>query len=325
MCTAAAYRTKDFYFGRNLDYERNYGESVTVTPRKYAPTFRNGETWPEHYAIIGMAHVQDGYPLYYDAVNEKGLAIAGLNFVGSAVYHAPVQGRDNVAQFELIPWLLGRCATAAKARKALERLNITDEAFCPGLPASQLHWMLADREISLVIESTADGLHVYDDPAQVLTNNPPFPMQLFQLNNYARLSPDGPEFRFAKGIPFQEYSRGMGGMGLPGDLSSQSRFVRAAFACLNAQSGEDELSSVSQFFHILGAVEQQRGLCRLPDGQYEITLYSACMNASRGLYYYRTYDNPQWTVVDLHREELDESQLVSYPLREKTEIFRQNG
>lgn len=185
--------------------------------------------------------------------------------------------------------------------------------------------MLADREISLVIESTADGLHVYDDPAQVLTNNPPFPMQLFQLNNYARLSPDGPEFRFAKGIPFQEYSRGMGGMGLPGDLSSQSRFVRAAFACLNAQSGEDELSSVSQFFHILGAVEQQRGLCRLPDGQYEITLYSACMNASRGLYYYRTYDNPQWTVVDLHREELDESQLVSYPLREKTEIFRQNG
>ena len=117
----------------------------------------------------------------------------------------------------------------------------------------------------------------------------------------------------------------MGGMGLPGDLSSQSRFVRAAFACLNAQSGEDELSSVSQFFHILGAVEQQRGLCRLPDGQYEITLYSACMNASRGLYYYRTYDNPQWTVVDLHREELDESRLVSYPLREKTEIFRQNG
>ena len=228
MCTAAAYRTKDFYFGRNLDYERSFGESVTVTPRKYPFAFRNGENWTEHYAMIGMAHVQDGYPLYYDAVNEKGLAIAGLNFVGSAVYHAPVQGKDNVAQFELIPWLLGRCATAAEARAALEKLNLTDEPFCPGMPASQLHWMLADRETCLVIESTADGLHVYENPARVLTNNPPFPMQLFQLNNYARLSPDGPEFRFAKEMPFWEYSRGMGAMGLPGDLSSQSRFVRAA-------------------------------------------------------------------------------------------------
>ena len=325
MCTAATYKTKCFYFGRNLDYERGFGEQVVITPRLFPLPMRHLPDLTRHYAMIGMASVQDGYPLYYDAVNEKGLCMAGLNFVRSAVYGPCAPGKANVAQFELIPWLLGRCATAAEARKALERLNITDEAFCPGLPASQLHWMLADQETSLVIESTADGLHVYDDPAQVLTNNPPFPMQLFQLNNYARLSPDGPEFRFAKGIPFQEYSRGMGGMGLPGDLSSQSRFVRAAFACLNAQSGEDELSSVSQFFHILGAVEQQRGLCRLPDGQYEITLYSACMNASRGLYYYRTYDNPQWTVVDLHREELDESQLVSYPLREKTEIFRQNG
>ena len=184
--------------------------------------------------------------------------------------------------------------------------------------------MLADRETCLVIESTADGLHVYENPARVLTNNPPFPMQLFQLNNYARLSPDGPSFQFAGELPFWEYSRGMGGMGLPGDLSSQSRFVRAAFACLNAQSGEDELSSVSQFFHILGAVEQQRGLCRLPDGQYEITLYSGCMNADRGLYYYRTYDNPQMTAVDMHREKLDGAELVAYPLREKMEIFREN-
>lgn len=324
MCTAAAYRTKDFYFGRNLDYERSFGESVTVTPRKYPFAFRNGENWTEHYAMIGMAHMQDGYPLYYDAVNEKGLAIAGLNFVGSAVYHAPVQGKDNVAQFELIPWLLARCATAAEARAALEKLNLTDEPFCPGMPASQLHWMLADRETCLVIESTADGLHVYENPARVLTNNPPFPMQLFQLNNYARLSPDGPEFRFAKELPFWEYSRGMGAMGLPGDLSSQSRFVRAAFACLNAQSGDDELSSVSQFFHILGAVEQQRGLCRLPDGQYEITLYSGCMNADRGVYYYRTYDNSQLTAVDMHRENLDGAELAAYPLREKMEIFREN-
>ena len=324
MCTAATYLTDHFFFGRNLDYERGFGERVTVTPRSFPLPMRHLNEVTQHYAMIGMASVQAGYPLYYDAVNEKGLCIAGLNFVSSAVYRpCPAEGRG-VAQFELIPWLLGSCASVDEACALLDGVCITDDAFLPGLPPAKLHWLLADRQRCVVIEQTADGLHIYDDPADVLTNEPPFPLQMFQLNNYARLSPDGPEFRFAKELPFWEYSRGMGAMGLPGDLSSQSRFVRAAFACLNAQSGDDELSSVSQFFHILGAVEQQRGLCRLPDGQYEITLYSGCMNADRGLYYYRTYDNPQLTVVDMQREDLDGDGVTAYPLREKMEIFREN-
>lgn len=324
MCTAATYKTKCFYFGRNLDYERGFGEQVVITPRLFPLPMRHLPDLTRHYAMIGMASVQDGYPLYYDAVNEKGLCMAGLNFVRSAVYGPCAPGKANVAQFELIPWLLGRCATAAEARDLLAESRITDDAFLPGLPPARLHWLLADREQCFAVEQTAEGLRVYEDPAGVLTNEPPFPMQLFRLNDYAQLSPQPPENRFSPTLPLETYSRGMGAMGLPGDLSSQSRFVRAAFACLNAQSGEDELSSVSQFFHILGAVEQQRGLCRLPDGQYEITLYSGCMNADRGVYYYRTYDNSQLTAVDMHREKLDGAELVAYPLREKMEIFREN-
>ena len=117
MCTAATYQTKDFYFGRNLDYERSYGESVVIMPRNRPLPLRHGAALKTHYAMIGMAHMQDGFPLYYDAVNEKGLCIAGLNFVGNAVYHPPVAERENVAQFELIPWLLGRCATARRWRR----------------------------------------------------------------------------------------------------------------------------------------------------------------------------------------------------------------
>ena len=145
MCTAATYQTRNFYFGRNLDYERSYGESVVITPRNWPLALRRGAVMETHYAMIGMAHMQDGFPLYYDAVNEKGLCIAGLNFVGNAVYHPPVAERENVAQFELIPWLLGRCATLAEARQLLEQVNITDTPFCAGLPAAQLHWMVADR------------------------------------------------------------------------------------------------------------------------------------------------------------------------------------
>lgn len=324
MCTAATYQTKDFYFGRNLDYERSYGESVVIMPRNRPLALRHGAALKTHYAMIGMAHMQDGFPLYYDAVNEKGLCIAGLNFVGNAVYHPPMAERENVAQFELIPWLLGRCATLTEARQLLEQVNITDTPFCTGLPAAQLHWMVADRTGCLVVESVADGVRVYDDPAGVLTNNPPFSMQMFALNNYAQLSPEPPVNRFAPDLPLETYSRGMGAMGLPGDLSSQSRFVRAAFVRANSVSGDGEAESLSQLFHILGSVEQQRGCCRLNDGACELTLYTGCCNADRGVYYYTTYDNGQITAVDMHRADLDGDAPVSYPLVTEMQVRWEN-
>ena len=171
-----------------------------------------------------------------------------------------------------------------------------------------------------MVESMADGLHVYDNPVGVLTNNPPFPMQLFALNDYAGVSAAQPEKLFAGVLPLELYSRGMGGMGIPGDLSSRSRFIRAAFTRLNSRSGAGERESVSQLFHILGSVEQQRGCCRLDGDKYEITLYSSCCNADRGIYYYTTYDNRQITAVDMHREDLDGSALSSYPLIQGQQI-----
>ena len=183
MCTAATYQTKDFYFGRNLDYEFGYGETVTFTPRHYPFQLNGLGVLDQHYAILGMACVQNNYPLYYDAINEKGLCIAGLNFVGNAWYCKDEPGKDNVAQFELIPWLLGRCATVQDARTLLDRMNLVDTPFCEGMPVASLHWMIADHHECITLESTKDGLHVYDNPAGVLTNNPPFPMQLFALNN----------------------------------------------------------------------------------------------------------------------------------------------
>lgn len=324
MCTAATYLTKDFYFGRNLDYEVAYGESVTITPRSYPFSMREAGEMRTRYAMIGMAHVQNEYPLYYDAMNEKGLCVAGLNFVGNAVYRKPIAGRDNIAQFELIPWLLGQCATVREARSLLDRINLIDTPFCDGMPLAQLHWMIADRSECITMESTADGIHVYDNPVGILTNNPPFPQQLFALNNYMQLSPKSPENRFAAELPLHCYSRGMGALGLPGDLSSQSRFVRAAFVRMNARSGDNECASVSQFFHILGAVEQQRGCCELDGGKYEITLYSSCCNADKGIYYYTTYENQQITAVDMHHTDLDGGRLIQYPLVTEQQIYWAN-
>lgn len=324
MCTAISYKTKDFYFGRTLDLDFSYGEQIAVMPRNFPLPFRHKDTLRQHYAVIGMAHIARNYPLYYDAVNEAGLAMAGLNFPGFARYRRHAHGKDNIASFECIPWILSQCATVAQAKQLLERIHLTDDAFSDELPPTSLHWIIADKDEDITVESTADGLHIHPNPAGVLTNNPPFAQQLLHLRNFMQLSPNEPENRFCRDLDLQPYSRGMGALGLPGDLSSQSRFVRAAFTKLNSVCDGSENGSVSQFFHILDTVSQTRGCCRLGCEKYEITVYTSCCNASRGIYYYTTYDNRQINAVDLHREDLDSQQLAAYPLRLVQEISIQN-
>lgn len=325
MCTAATYKTKDFYFGRTLDYEFSYGDEITITPRNYSFHFRHSDkVLNSHYAIIGMAHVAGDYPLYYDAINEKGLGMAGLNFVGNAVYAEPVSEKENVAQFEFIPWILSQCAALEEARQKLSVMNLTNTQFSEMFPCAQLHWILADTSGCIVIESMKDGLHIYDNPVGVLTNNPPFPQQMFQLNNYQGLSPKQPKNTFAPGLELQSYSRGMGALGLPGDLSSASRFAKVAFTRMNSTSGESEAESVSQFFHILDSVDQQRGCCEVADGKYEITIYTSCCNATKGIYYYTTYENHQICAVNMNHENLDTDSLIRYPVLAEQQIHFQN-
>lgn len=325
MCTAATYQTKDFYFGRTLDYEFSYGEEITVTPRNYPFSFRHMGPMESHYAMIGMAHVAEGCPLYYEAVNEAGLGMAGLNFVGNAVYREITPGRDNVAQFELIPWVLSQCASVREARALLARINLVNTPFNADLPVAQLHWILADREEAVTVESVREGLKVYENPVGVLANNPTFDMQMFQLRSYMGLSPKTPRNLFSGQLDLTPYSRGMGALGLPGDLSSQSRFIRAAFVKMNAVSGDSETESVSQFFHILGAVDQQRGCCELENGAFEITIYTCCCNADKGIYYYTTYNNHQITAVDMRKEDLDGRELICYPVIQGEQIHMQNA
>lgn len=322
-CTVVSFTSKDHYFGRNLDLERSYGEMVVIAPREYVFKFRHQKELSSHYAMIGMAAVVNDYPLFFDATNEKGLSMAGLNFPKNAYFPEMKKGKDNITPFEFIPWILSQCASVSQARELLEGINLLNENFSSQLPLQPLHWMISDRNESIVVESLRDGLKIYDNPVGVMTNNPTFDIQLFNLNNYRSVSPSSHPVTFADGLELDEYSRGMGGIGLPGDLSSSSRFVRATFTKLNSVCSGDEASSVSQFFHILGSVEQQRGCCRLGE-EYEITIYSSCVNTDKGIYYYRTYDNSRITAVDMHKENLQSSQLLTFPLKAQQDILMQN-
>ena len=324
MCTAINMTTKDHYFGRNLDLEYSYYETVTITPRNYPFIFRKIGKMDTHYAMIGMAYVVDGYPLYYDATNEKGVSIAGLRFAGNAFYPEEREEKKNISPFELIPWILAQCATMEEVKQLLHQLNLVNVPFSEQLPLTPLHWMISYKKESIVIESTKDGLNVYENNVGVLTNNPPFELQLWNLSNYMGLSRENLQNRFSETIRMEEYSRGMGAIGLPGDLSSASRFVRAAFVLQNSVSGETEEESVGQFFHILSSVEQQRGCVKLDENAYEVSVYSSCCNADKGIYYYVTYDNRQITAIDMWKEDLEGKIVVSYPLIEKQQIYIQN-
>ena len=323
MCTAVTYHAKDHYFGRTLDLEYAYHEEVVIAPRNFPFSIRKKGKIENHYAIIGMATVAGEYPLYYEAANEYGLAMAGLNFPGNAHYFEEQPGKDNIAPFELTPWILSRCKTLSDARQLLKTINLCNLHFSKELPLSPLHWIVADRSGAITVESMAGGLNIHENSVGVLTNNPPFDYHMTHLCDYLNLTCFTPENRFGN-VNLPPYSRGLGAMGLPGDLSSASRFVRAAFVKLNALPGDNEMENISQFFHILGAVEQQKGCVRLPDGSNEMTVYTSCINTDRGIYYYKTYENSCICAVDMHRCDLESSALFRYELKKEQIINRQN-
>ncbi len=325
MCTSINFKTKDHYFGRNLDLEYSYDETVTITPRNYPLIFRTKGEQAKHYAMVGMAYVVNEYPLYYEATNEKGVSMAGLLFSENAHYPEWTEGKDNVAPFEFIPWILSQCETMEGVRKLLERINLVNISFSDELPLTPMHWMISFQEESLVVESRKDGLHIFENPVGVLTNNPPFEMQLWNLKKYMGLTKEQAENRFAERLGLAADSRGMGALGLPGDLSSASRFVRAAFVLNNSVCGETEEESVGQFFHILTSVEQQRGCVRMGEEEYETTIYSSCCNADKGIYYYTTYGNRQICAVDMYRENLEGNRVICYSLVKDEQFFRQNS
>lgn len=323
MCTAISVTIKDHYFGRNLDYEHSFGEKITITPRNYGFEFRKGKMIKNHYAIIGMALPMDGYPLYFEASNEKGLSMAGLNFPDNAQYNQFIQGKENIASFEFIPWILCQCKSVKDAEVLIKNINITDCEFKSELNPTPLHWIIADKKRAITVEQTKAGMNIYDNPVGVLTNNPTFNIQLFGISNYMSVSPNEPENNFSDKIDLKTYSRGMGGIGIPGDLSSMSRFIRGCFVKLNSVWGENEIEIVNQFFHVLYSVYQQKGCVRVGNG-YEITNYSCCCNTVKGIYYYTTYNNHRINAIDMHRENLDSDALIVYDLIENEEINIQN-
>jgi choloylglycine hydrolase len=325
MCTALIFSPKDHYFGRNLDLELSFGQEVVIAPRNYEFKMRKLPSLEQHYALIGVALVKQDYPLYFDAANEKGLAMAGLNYPGNARYYTEASGKDNVAPFEFIPWILGQASNIAEAKQLLAKLNLVKIDFSPDFLLSPLHWLLADKNgKAITVEADRDGMHVYDNPVGVLTNNPSFPLQSFNLNNYQNLAAANPQNSFSQQVKFDTYSRGLGSRNLPGGLDSESRFVRACFGKYNALKSENDLDNLNACFHIMHSVEQVQGLDEVAENEYEYTIYTSCVDLDQNKFYYTTYQDQQIKAIDLGHEDLNLSQLKRFAMQAQVQIAAQN-
>jgi choloylglycine hydrolase len=290
MCTAI----KDAHlFGRTLDLSESYGEQVVISPRIFPFSFTHEGKSTDHHAIIGTAHISGGVPLYYDAMNEKGLCAAALRFPELSHYRKKAHDSINLASFELIPWLLCNFDSAKSAKKELQNINVTDDDFSRKLPATPLHWLIADSNQAFVIESTKDGIGIYDDPYEVLTNAPDFPTQKKLLER-------------------------CGGL-IPGDLSSTSRFIRAVNAKSSTTHGDSTQNSISRFFHVIGTVNQPDGLFKADERRLR-TVYTSCMDMESNIYYFTTYDCRRLCGVKMKNADLDTENIISFPMQQKEEV-----
>lgn len=324
MCTAISLNAYDHYFGRNLDLEYGYCEQVVVTPRNFPFHFRHLPCLTSHFAMIGMATVAEGYPLYYEATNECGLSIAGLNFPHLAHYQTYCEGKINVATFELIPYLLGQCRNVDEAVSRLSGIRIVDTPFSREYSPTPLHWMLCDKDRCVTVESTKNGLMIYHNPIGVMTNGPQWPYHLDRLKDYQGLSPFPVENRFAPELELAPYSGAMGAIGLPGDWSSASRFVRAAFVKLNSPVLTTDAENINQFFRILQSVSMPMGSIQVNPGLYDITRYSCCCNTHTLCYYYTTYAGSRIRCVAMHHHDLSLNHLSCYDLIDCPDIYMQS-
>lgn len=309
MCTAISYNN---YFGRNLDLEYSYNEQVVITPKNYRFNFTDNRILDKGYAIIGVATVCENYPLYYDACNEYGLAGAGLNFPYNDLYSNDENSvMQKIAPYEILPTVLRTCKSVAEVKELLTNTIFINKSFNDNFKATNMHYMFADSCSSITVESKNGAVNVYDNTVNVLTNTPTFIEQIENLKQYQNLTNEETNKTLN--------SKGTGALGLPGDFTSKSRFVRAEFLLRTTVSLGNDLT---EFYNVLSSVAEPKGLVKVNDNKYFYTQYSSCMDLKEKIYYYKTYENSRIYAVRLSN--IDGKDLAAYDLIKTQDIRFQN-
>ena len=267
--------------GRNYDYELSYDENVISIPK-------GEEVCDNDYDVVGIGSgLFTEYPMLYDGMNEKGLCMSGLAFTGNAKYGNFNSNAINLAPYEMIPTILGSCKSVKDFKKKYSRtvgLNVWDKKFDENTENAELHWFLCDESESIVIESTKDGVVIYDNKFDVMTNNPPFDLMenaiSENLSNIGFYDDEIADERY--------FSRGFETEYLDGSYTSMGRFERLVY--LKDHMEENSiLNPVQDSFKLLNSVEQLYGLTPVGD-KFEYTIYQAVYDMENISLHTRKYD-----------------------------------
>lgn len=271
MCSIFKYGST---VGRNFDYEVSYKEELRLIERADNP-------FSPKYDIIGMVTGYSEYPLLYDGMNSNGLVVGGLAFTGNAFYvHSDANDKLHIPSYDFTLRILSECGSVKEAKELLDYAVITDATY-KDFDDTDLHWFIADKDESIIVEQTKDGLHYYD--GSVMTNNPPYPTQRDEYEKFKDLIGDEEYYKDIYN------TRGMETEGLDGSYTSDGRFERLSWLKRKLEQSENSFNPVSQAFHLCSSVEQIYGATPVKD-KYEYTIYSVVYDMKNKCMYLKFYD-----------------------------------
>lgn len=329
MCTGLALETKDglHLFGRNMDIEYSFNQSIIFIPRNFKCVNKsNKKELTTKYAVLGMGTIFDDYPTFADGMNENGLGCAGLNFPVYVSYSKEdIEGKTNIPVYNFLLWVLANFSSVEEVKEALKNANIVDIPISENIPNTTLHWMISDiTGKSIVVEQTKEKLNVFDNNIGVLTNSPTFDWHVANLNQYVGLRYNQvPEFKLGD-QSLTALGQGTGLVGLPGDFTPASRFIRVAFLRDAMIKNDKDSIDLIEFFHILNNVAMVRGSTRTVEEKSDLTQYTSCMCLEKGIYYYNTYENNQINAIDMNKENLDGNEIKTYKYNKTLSINHVN-
>jgi len=326
-CTGVCIKAQDgsIIYARTLEFGADLESQVLFLPRGYqtvgtTASGNPGLTWKSRYAAVGMNAYDKN--ILADGVNEQGLAAGIFYFPDYAGYQkvTPADEAKSMAPWELVTWMLTNFATVEEIKAALPSIKVTAVPYGSKNDVPPLHYTAHDASGgSLVIEYVNGELHTYDNPIGVITNSPTFDWHITNLRNYIKLSDSNVSAIDVDGITLAPFGQGSGLMGLPGDFTPPSRFVRAVALSHYAIPGKDAEAAVKTAFHILDSFDIPLGVVR-PDADsgepMEYTQWTCASDLKNRKFYFHTYDDRQVRTVSLDEFNLDATEPTTIPLND---------
>ncbi len=330
-CTGITIKPQDgsIIFARTLEFAADIGSNIIIVPRGKdftgtAPGDKPGLRWKSKFGFAGTNAF--GMPITIDGLNEKGLAVGLFYFPGFAKYQEviPRDAAKALAPWELGCFLLGTCSDVKQALAAAQGVLVGDVVQKDMGIVPPAHYIVNDASgKSVVLEYVGGQLKVHDNPFGVMSNSPTFDWHMTNLSNYVTLGPDNVEKLDLAGKEIKGLGQGSGMLGLPGDFTPPSRFVRAVAFSKTALPVANARDGVLQAFHILNQFDIPKGSARgvehgKPVADY--TEWTSAADLTNLRYYFRTYDNSRIRMVDLKAAKLDAKEIKTIPMKGEEQI-----